>query len=193
LGHDAHLTALLANCSGALSRGASGAHPARILKQARNAVDWRSAKVTFFHRPGTRRARGLARRLDITLRQRHALLSSEHRQQHLDALAWAHIRVNRQMPAKWPLQNPHALPAPDWGGLGELDEPVDLAVADLGNDRVRHLCWADSVHDQPQCPGRPTRGVPLCFDGDETVTREERRPIVDLAPETDPYFAQAGI
>src|SRR5215831_4302666 len=108
LGHDAHLTALLANCSGALSRGASGAHPARIL----------------------------ARRLDITLRQRHALLSSEHRQQHLDALAWAHIRVNRQMPAKWPLQNPHALPAPEWGGLGELDEPVDLAVADLGNDRV---------------------------------------------------------
>jgi hypothetical protein len=57
---------------------------------------------------------------------------------------------------------------------------------DLSKRERNAMIWSatsgpDTVHDQADDTDAPAGGVPLRLDGEETVTRKERRPDIDPA------------
>src|SRR5262249_5648219 len=88
---------------------------------------------------------------------------------------------DRQMIGEGTAQDPDSGTATQWRWLGQVDQPVDLAPANLLNHRIRDLGRPDTVHNQTERPRRPPRGMPLELDQEETIAGEERRPGLDRA------------
>ena len=109
------------------------------------------------------------------------LLSAEQRQQDEHALVRPHSGLETQLPHEWAPQNPHLVAGLEPRALGELDQPVALSLAEIIYDLVGDASRPDTVHDQADDANAPARGVPLRLDGEETVTRKERRPDLNLA------------
>jgi len=84
-------------------------------------------------------------------------------------------------PASGTVQYTHVVARLQPGALGQLDQPVALARAEIIDNLVGNACRLDAIHDQTDDAEAPTGGVPLRLDGEETVTRKERRSDLNLA------------
>jgi hypothetical protein len=115
------------------------------------------------------------RELDVTLRQGHRLLTSEHRQQYLDALVWFHAGVQSEKPLEWPAWHPHARADLHTRRLRYLDSTADFTTSDLVNHLIRNPRRRHPVHDQSSYADAPARAMPLLLDHNEGVCREQRR------------------
>ena len=122
-----------------------------------------------------------ADQFDGVLRQLDPLLSAEQRQQNENALVGSLAGIEPELPRERTVQYTHVVARLQPGALGQLDQPVALARAEIIDNLVGNACRLDAIHDQTDDAEAPTGGVPLRLDGEETVTRKERRPDLDLA------------
>ena len=119
-----------------------------------------------------------ADQFDGVLRQPDPLLSAEQRQQNENALVGSLAGIEPELPRERTVQYTHVVARLQPGALGQL---VALARAEIIDNLVGNACRLDAIHDQTNDAEAPTGGVPLRLDGEETVTRKERRPDLDLA------------
>ena len=127
--------------------------------------------------------------LDGVLRKLDPLLTPEQLQQNLDPFARPHPRIKTEVPRERPLQNSNLFADSKLFAPRQLDQPVALTLADLGDDLIRHLRRPATVHDQSRNAGRRTDGRPLQLDPDEGVAGEKRGPALDLATVADMKIA----
>ena len=84
------------------------------------------------------------------------------------------------MPGERAAQQPHPV-ARSQLEPRQLDQTVALALAEVIDDVIGDGRRLDAIHDQADDAEAPAGGVPLRLDGEETVTRKEQRPDLDLA------------
>src|SRR6516164_105328 len=85
------------------------------------------------------------------------------------------------MSGKHTLQDPHLIAGLERRALGQLDQTIALALTQVINDLTSNPRRSVSVHDEPQDPDAPARGIKLCLNNKKTVAREKRRPNLDPA------------
>jgi len=79
------------------------------------------------------------------------------------------------------LQDPHLVAGLKPRARGQLNQSVALALAEIIDDLISDAPRPHTVHDQADDTDAPAGGVPLRLDGEETITRKERRPDLDPA------------
>src|SRR6516225_6415374 len=123
----------------------------------------------------------LSDRLDAVPRELDALLSPEQRQQDQHPLLRAVASIKPELPSERAMQDPYSVAGLEPWALGQLDQPVALALTQVIDDVIGNARRLDAVHDQTDDAEAPGGGVPLRLDGEETITRKERRPDLDPA------------
>jgi len=89
--------------------------------------------------------------------------------------------VESELPLQRPRQDAHLIASLKAITSRELDQSATLASSDLRDHRIRDPRRPKAVHNQADDTDAPTGRVPLRLDGEETITRKERRPDLDPA------------
>src|SRR5262249_49420407 len=100
----------------------------------------------------------IGNRLNIRPRQPHPLPAAEQRQHHQPPLVRSHAGIEAELSRKWTLQNPHLIAGLEPGALGQLDQPLALALTQVIDDLISDARRPDTVHDQTDDTDAPASG-----------------------------------
>jgi len=130
---------------------------------------------------------------DSAPRQSDPLHAAEQLQQHFNSLARLHAGVQSEVSAERASKDPHPIASTQPRRLGQFNQPIPFSSLDFSDDAIGNMCRSGSVHDQSYDARAPSRSVPLQFDRNKGITREQRRVDFNLAPEASSPHPQARV
>jgi hypothetical protein len=112
-------------------------------------------------------------RRDLVLRYFDPSLTAKEAEENTDALAAAHVGDESFEAAKWTTDAAPACAGPQLLAFGELDQAIDLALADSVDDSVANTGGSVAIAQEPHDARRRDDRVPLQSNQHEAVAGKE--------------------